>query len=88
MISRNICLVCGYDDLNEPPYYRQDNNPASGSHEICSCCGFQFGVDDLDKGYTHKTYREMWVESGARWYSNFTPPPLKWDYKEQLKNLK
>jgi hypothetical protein len=63
-----ICLVCGYDGLDEPPYI--DNDVRAGSFEICSCCGYQFGVDDLDKGITHEAYRIQWLKDGAPWFSN------------------
>ena len=34
-----ICPVCGWDQLSE--------NPEFATHEICSCCGTQFGYDDV-----------------------------------------
>ena len=40
----HMCPVCGYIGLNEQPY---DDNGCP-SYEICSCCGFEFGFDDID----------------------------------------
>lgn len=79
------CPVCGYNGLDELPYINGD--PSSGSFEICSCCGFQFGVDDLDGGYTHETYRKKWIDDGAVWFSNFTPAPNNWSLRKQLQNI-
>ena len=44
-----ICPICGCDSLDEQPYANAD--ASTGSLEICGCCGFQFGVDDLDKRF-------------------------------------
>lgn len=77
-----VCTVCGYDKLDEPPY--DDKN--RGNFDICPCCGFQFGVDDDDKGYTFKAYRDSWIGKGAKWFQ----PDLKpenWNLENQLKNL-
>ncbi len=52
-----ICPICGYDDLEEPPY----DNDGDPSYEICSCCGFQYGFDDLDREYDFEQYRQKWV---------------------------
>jgi hypothetical protein len=38
--SRNVCPVCGYDELFEPAR----TAGSGGSFEICASCGFQFGV--------------------------------------------
>ncbi|PJN53024.1 hypothetical protein PAEAM_42260 [Paenibacillus sp. GM1FR] len=76
------CPVCGYQGLDEPPYV--DNNPSAGSFEICSCCGFQFGVDDLDSGTTHEEHRRQWIELGTPWYSKYTPKPSNWNSEIQL----
>lgn len=36
------CSVCGYAQMDDVAY---DEN-GDASFELCSCCGFQFGVDD------------------------------------------
>lgn len=54
------CPVCGYPDLEEPPY----NEEGYGSFEICPNCGFQFGYDDGGKFNTERIhqYRHRWLE--------------------------
>mgnify|MGYP006899960767 FL=1 len=79
----NVCPVCGYDGLEEPPYANY-SDPSTGSFEICSCCGFQFGVDDLDKGISHTEYRDQWIKNGAKWYSKSVEKPNNWDLISQL----
>lgn len=81
----NICPVCGYDELQEPPYV--GNDPATGSFEICCCCGYQYGVEDLDLGITHDAYRDKWLADGAPWFSKSKIKPLNWDLKKQLSNI-
>ncbi|WP_255292082.1 hypothetical protein [Bacillus cereus] len=76
------CLVCGFDELLEPPY-DEDEDP---SYEICPCCGFQFGYDDLDQGYTFVKYREKWLDSGAKWFSS-ARKPNKWFLEKKFKNI-
>ena len=64
--KQNICPVCSYDGLFDPPY---DEN-GYGSYEICPCCGFQFGLDDYpdkDKGITE--WRKKWEANGRPWFS-------------------
>lgn len=82
MIHSHICLVCGYKGLDEAPYDILGNC----SYEICSCCGFQFGVDDDDydengtmltsKEELHTTYRKSWISTGAKAFSDYYPK--KW----------
>lgn len=75
-----VCPVCGYDGLEEEP------RPASGggSFEICPSCGFQFGVSDDDRGFTHDAWREQWIEGGMIWDKGRSQPPRGWDPIEQL----
>lgn len=80
---RNICPVCGFDGLEEPPY----NAQGYASHEICPCCGFEFGYDDLSEGVSHAEFRERWLAAGAQWFSPDRQPP-DWDVSRQLQNLK
>ncbi|MFJ8087180.1 hypothetical protein ACIQ7N_03070 [Lysinibacillus sp. NPDC095746] len=40
----NICLICGFNELYEPPY-DEEGEP---SDEICPCCSFHFGYDNFD----------------------------------------
>ena len=76
----NICPVCGYPKLEEPP-----RSPSGGgSYEICPLCGFQFGVDDDDKGITFGQARERWVAAGMKWCSRGTAAPRGWNAEEQV----
>ncbi|REJ19431.1 MAG: hypothetical protein C6W59_04240 [Paenibacillaceae bacterium] len=81
----HVCPVCGFDGLEDPPY-SQHQDPSTGSFEICGCCGFQFGVDDLDRGYSHAEYRNQWINDGARWFGK-TAKPQNWNLKKQLSRI-
>lgn len=77
----STCPVCGYPKLQEPP-----RSPSGGgSYEICPSCGFQFGVDDDDKGITYLQWRKAWVEAGMTWYSKGHRKPQDWNAAIQLK---
>jgi hypothetical protein len=76
---KNICPVCGYDGLEEPPYDK-NRNP---SYEICDCCGYEFGFDDGSKGINFEKYRKQWIIKGAIWF-NPDVKPKEWDLKKQL----
>ena len=77
------CPVCGFPKLEEPPRAPS----GGGSYEICPSCGFQFGVDDDDKGITHEQWRDRWVGKGMPWSSRGVPAPRAWDAEEQLAAL-
>ncbi|MEE1282610.1 MAG: hypothetical protein UHK60_10260 [Acutalibacteraceae bacterium] len=63
---KNICPVCYYDELFEPPY----NDQGIGSDEICPCCGFQFGCDDFpNRNEQIKLWRKNWIDGGCKWFS-------------------
>ena len=79
----NTCPVCGYPALREPPHAPS----GGGSYEICPSCGFQFGVDDDDKGITYAVARERWVAAGCTWQSRGVRAPVKWDPATQLQGL-
>ncbi|MFZ4766977.1 MAG: hypothetical protein ACOYMN_18650 [Roseimicrobium sp.] len=74
------CLVCGFADLHEPPRAPS----GGGSYEICPSCGFQFGVDDDDKGISHEQWRARWVEKGTPWSSRGLAQPQGWDPLAQM----
>jgi hypothetical protein len=76
------CPVCGYPGLYEPPRRR-----GGGSYEICPSCGFQFGVDDDDRGFTYEEWRREWIDRGMPWTSVGTMPPTGWNPQEQLRSL-
>src|SRR5215470_3158985 len=68
----NVCPVCGFNKLEEPP----------ANFYICPCCGTEFGNDDLDT--SHAELRRRWLQSGARWFSDYTRPPVRWNPYVQL----
>ena len=84
MTKRFTCPVCGYPDLSEQP-----ESPENGSsYEICSSCGFEFGVTDEDAGYTYESWRARWVANGMTWRATgIEPPPEGWDPRAQLAAL-
>ncbi|MFC1752717.1 hypothetical protein ACFL96_04900 [Thermoproteota archaeon] len=79
---KHICRSCGFDGLKEEPYIGQKDP----SFEICPCCGFEFGVDDILGEGHYASFRNQWIENGADW---FMPErrPKKWNLDKQLSNL-
>jgi hypothetical protein len=75
-----LCPICGYDGLDEPAYSAK----GFGSYEICSCCRYEYGVTDDDKGITHEQWRQQWIDEGMIWRSNVTPQPIDWDSAAQV----
>lgn len=81
---RYVCPVCMYDNLDEPPY----NDEGYGLHEICPCCGFQFGYDDYpDKIPSWTEWRKKWIDDGCEWYAESQLPYKEWSLFDQLKKL-
>ncbi|CAB4243599.1 conserved protein of unknown function [Methylacidimicrobium sp. AP8] len=78
-----ICPVCGFPDLLDPPRSKS----GGGSYENCPCCGFEFGYDDDDRGFTYEEWRQQWIEGGMLWRERPAYPPFGWDPVEQLRNL-
>lgn len=81
-MKKYICPVCGFDGLKEPPF-GVNNEP---SHEICPCCGFEFGFDE-DGAAGFNIFRLHWIENGTKWFTS-ARRPKNWDVEKQLKNLK
>ena len=79
-IPLNTCPVCGFDQLAESPR----NRTGGASMEICSCCGFQFGVSDDDQGVSYDDYRERWIAGGMAWSSKGKKAPKGWTPQTQL----
>ena len=76
----HTCLVCDYPKLTEAPRTRS----GGGSYEICPSCGFQFGVDDDDKGISFEAARAAWIAGGSKWNSKGTPKPKDWPAKTAM----
>jgi len=62
--------------MDDVVYY--ENGDAS--FELCSCCGFQFGVDDdveiedgifLSRSEAHDLYRANWLKDGAKIFNDY-----------------
>src|SRR5204863_3468262 len=80
----HTCPACNYPGLHESPRARD----GGASYEICPSCGFQFGVDDDDRGVTPAQWRERWVKNGMKWSSQGIPRPDGWNPEKQLKALR
>jgi hypothetical protein len=80
----NICLVCGYDHLYEPPY----DERGVASDEICPSCGFHYGYDDDNKDEpVYLEWRNKWVNEGCRRFSTGRKQPADWNPIIQLKRV-
>jgi hypothetical protein len=66
------CPVCFYPSLPLPPE----------DHNICLCCGTEFGFDDFDS--TFDELRDRWVRDQMPWFSREFPAPVDWDPRKQL----
>jgi hypothetical protein len=66
------CPVCGFGGMLYPP----------NDYNICSCCGTEFGLDDVE--ITHRELRREWLRNGAPWFSDELPPPFGWNPFVQL----
>jgi hypothetical protein len=71
-VNRYKCPVCRYPNMVDPPE----------DHEICPCCGTEFGYDDYDKSFAD--LRTAWVLRGAPWFSRETKRPPGWNAMRQL----
>ncbi len=78
-----ICPACGYPELRYGPYIIG----TSESYEICPCCGFEFGVTDMDEGYSYEQWRQKWIDEGMKWWSKSRHPSTQWNPVEQLRNI-
>jgi hypothetical protein len=66
------CPVCFYAGMARPPR----------DHNICVCCGAEFGLDDYD--FTISELRKRWVLNRMPWFSRETPAPSGWDPSKQV----
>jgi hypothetical protein len=72
------CDICGYSELEEPPY----DSHGCATFSVCPCCGTEFGYDDAKT--SHAVLRQRWVAGGMRWTSSATAPPAGWEPSRQL----
>lgn len=75
------CPVCGFDELDEPPY----DEYGDASFDICPCCGVEFGYHDATT--THAQLRDNWIKNGCPWTSTVDTPPADWNPYDQLQRL-
>lgn len=64
----HACPVCGDNALLEDPTTMWD------THEICRCCGVQFGLE-VECQADVAGYRTNWLDSGAEWFDDESRPP-------------
>ncbi|SRR5579863_9477066 len=83
------CPVCGFR-LGFLPWGEFGN---TASHEICPCCGIEFGFHDdallddpKDREKVWNDWRKRWIKEGMRWHSKSKAPPENWDQIKQLKD--
>lgn len=81
-MEKYICPVCGYSELDEPPYDLETNAP---SFNICPCCGCEYGYDDATP-QAKTNYRKKWIAQGANWFKP-DRKPVSWDLELQLKRI-
>ena len=75
------CRVCGLMQAD----FTWGNDGATPSHNICSCCGVEFGYEDCLPESIRK-YRSGWLSAGAKW----TWPkdkPAGWQLELQLAQI-
>ena len=59
-ISYN-CRVCGLRQ-EDPPWGINEKSP---NYVICSCCGVEFGYEDINY-VSVKSYRDKWFHNGSQ----------------------
>jgi hypothetical protein len=82
-MDKYICHVCGYPDLEKPPWGLSGN---SSSFDICPCCGIEYGYEDCQLSAYEKNKKE-WITSGAKWFEGELKPS-EWNLDGQLENIK
>lgn len=95
------CPTCGFEGLAapayerltrlpvrkwaHPPYYQPFGEP---SHEVCPCCGYEFGYDDdpdrVIEALSFDEYRATWIADGCPWFDK-SARPAGWHLQVQLK---
>jgi hypothetical protein len=69
------CPVCGFEAMPYPPE----------DHNICSCCGTEFGYHDLK--LSHEELFRRWWDQGAPWFSTALPKPAGWTAAAQVERM-
>ena len=79
---KRICKVCG---LYYPDFFPWGPNGRMPSHDICDCCGVEFGYEDNNLESVKKA-RKKWLAEGANWF-NAEKKIKDWTLAGQLKNI-
>ena len=77
-IKINNCRVCGLRQ-EDAPWGPDGKIP---THEICDCCGVEFGYEDSSVK-SALNYRNEWLKEGARWFRP-KAKPSNWNLEKQL----
>ncbi len=100
--TRFACPCCGDIGLSAPSYelirvpmlvrsLKPPYQPALGaaSHEVCRCCGFEFGNDDdpgTAPGISFEDYLAEWIAQGCHWFQPHHQP-ADWLLEKQLSGM-
>ena len=76
----SICRVCGLSEDDER--WAGTDRPQC---VICSCCGAESGVDDLDLKSV-RAYRTKWIADGSAWFSS-EERSADWQLDRQMSEL-
>jgi hypothetical protein len=79
--KKYTCPICGYPELDEPPYLET----GEALYEICPCCNIQYGYTDLGGAFAQ--LRDEWIEEGCPWRGIEEHKPSGWNAKEQLRRF-
>jgi hypothetical protein len=96
-MSLHVCPACGFSGLLTAPWRRKTPGDPSDdrlrtSHEICACCGIEFGRDDWAGGdlgkrlESYQRWRERWIKSRMRWFKPEAMPD-GWQAQTQLEHF-
>ena len=84
-MEHHRCPVCGF---TFPEGARAPYDESGGSFDICPCCLYEYGVSDGIKGVSIESWRQKWVQNGAKWPASArNPMPKDWDARKQLSNV-
>jgi hypothetical protein len=77
-----ICPICGYNQLDYPPFSKE----GYPSDTICPCCGTQFGYEVVKVDLARfKQLRDLWIKGGCPFFE--VKKPDGWILSDQLQNV-
>lgn len=80
--SYNVCRVCG---LYYKTFYPWGEDGTAASHDICDCCGIEFGYEDSNL-VAIRAARKKWIDSKFAWFKK-DKKPAGWDSSKQIANI-